>query len=336
MASRAAHVDPHRIPALEYKLTELYGVKWEFFSSVPINQFDIDGSLHNQVRIVALDGPTCTTYQENLERGDVFPAVVGYRPGRGANRKVRIIDGNHRLEVHKNLGVPLALYEIAADTAMETIVRLTYALNTEHGRHTTPEERLLGAYYLVDNGSSHQEAARTVGLSASYLEAALTKRRAETRAKTAGVDLRAWDKLNEGVRTTLNKIRTDEGLRAAVDLAAKATLTKSQADHVAKALNATSDGTKQVRAVTKMKNDMFTDQIQQSAGGVLSTGRRPGGMNPKSQLGLALSSIDTLMASPDTIVRLYAAGERAQRAQEVREAAADLAKLADLIEAGQG
>jgi hypothetical protein len=323
-----------RRPDIEADLADKFHVNYTLLHEVPTDQFDIDKSLANQARFEPLDEETVDTYREAVERGDEFPAVVAYRPGRALGAKLVIIDGNHRLVAHDRAGKPINVYEVERTTKGNTIALMTYAFNTKHGRPTSEEERVSHAIYLIDNGAPQEAAAAAVNVPMRLLKRALAKANADRRADEVGVDRREWESLAGTARSRLLNISTDEGFGSAVHLAYAARLGAEEVfDLVTLLNNSGKSGTKQ-RNLVKAETDRYSERIQDVGAGVLgSSGRKP--TSPKGRVGMILGQVLALPDDLGAIARAYADNERPEAAGRLLDASERLRKLATTIDPSQ-
>ena len=314
---------------IERVLTDQFNVGYEYLSSVPTDEFDIEKSLANQARFEPLDEETVQTYQEAIERGDEFPAVIAHRPGRAAHPKLVIIDGNHRLVAHDRAGVPIDVYEVDRLTKAPTIVLMTYVMNTKHGRPTSEDERIAHAVYLVDNDATKEHAAATMNVPMRLLNKALQKVQADRRADEVGIDAREWDALPQTSRSRLLQISTDEGFKDATHLAFQARLGSDDVQELVALLNASGRSGNKHRAIVKAQREVYAERIQDVGSGVLGrngSGRKP--LGPKTRLAMILGQVTAMPDDIGVLVRSYGAGERAEAAQRIASAAERLHKVA--------
>lgn len=324
---QATVLDRGRRPDVEQQLTEDYNVDWVFLSQVDPKKFDVETSLHNQARHEALDDKTVKSYTEAVERGDAFPAVIAYR--KVARGPLIVIDGNHRLAAHFATGTPLDVYEVARDTDKKTLAVMTFAFNTRHGRPTSELERTTQAIYLVDNGAAIDAAAAAVNLSPRILKKALARNAADMRAKEVGLRDNEWDSLASAARQRLNNVSTDEGFKAASQLAYAAKLDTEEIFALVALLNSSKSSTKQV-AIVKAQRDSMLERIQQAAAGLFTSADRRA-MTPKSRIGMVIGQTLALPDDNNAILAAYAAPEREVAAQRMTEAGERLLKLAGIL-----
>lgn len=318
-----------RRPDIEKELEDKYHVKFKFHPAMPLKDFDKAKSLHNQARFEALSESTVAEYAEAIRRGDDFPAVLAYRPT--ARSRLVMVDGNHRFSGHESAGrESIAVYELHRDTDKRTIALLTFSMNTRHGRPTSEAERVEQAIYLIEAGASTDAAAAAVNLSPRVLRKAIAARRADQRADEVGLKRPEWEALHSTSKNRLLNVNTDEGFRAAAELAYKAKLDANEVFELVQLLNATRSSTKQ-QAIIKQWHDVHQGRIQAAAGGVLGTANRRA-MTPKGRVASVLGQVLALPEADDAIVKGYAEPERKEASQNLRKASERLAHLADLLD----
>lgn len=323
--------DRGRRPDIELELSDTYHVDYAYHYGVPTSEFDIDRSLKNQARFEPLIEDSVSTYQDGVRRGDAFPAVIAYRPGRRADAKLVIIDGNHRLVAHEREGKPIDVYEIDRATKPATVTLMTFSFNTRHGQRTTEEERVHQALYLMDNGATMPVAANAVNVPERILKRAVSRRNADNRARETGADMREWDSLPQSSKGRLLNISTDEGFVDAIHLAYAASLDANEVFELAALLNTSKSATKQ-RALVKSETSRYSDRIQEAAGGVLNSKSNRNGMNPKARVGIALGQVLALPDDLSIVASGYAEAERNEAGQRIMDASEKLRKLARTID----
>lgn len=313
---------------IEDELNNTYKVQWTFRKNVPLTEFDEAKSLRNQARFES-DETTVATYAEAIKRGDNFPAVLAYRPGRTASGKLVIIDGNHRLLGRKQAGKKdIDVYEIDRKTERQTIASMTFSFNARHGRPISEPEKIHHGLFLVANHVSIEDAAHTVNLQVSILRREVTKEAADIRAKEAGVDPREWEMLSPSMRSRLKTVSTDEGLAGAVHLIIGAKLTFDEVKQLIGDLNTSKSWTKQ-RGIIKAYTEQYIERIQANAGGTLSSNNKAKGQTPRQRLGVLFGQVNTL-PDPSVFVRAYG---QAERDDVVTAAEAAIERLSALVKA---
>jgi hypothetical protein len=315
---------------IETDLKDKYNVEFSYHSAVKIDEFDIDKSLANQARFESLDEATVERYKEAVERGDDFPAVIAYRPGKAANPKLVIIDGNHRLVAHERASqTPIDVYEVDRKTRPATITLMTYAFNTTHGRPTSEAERIHHAIYLVNGGASQAAAAAAVNISAGVLKREMLKADADKRARANGVDMREWESIASSVRNRLLNISTDEGFAAAVHLAYVAKLGTEEAFELVTDLNTSKSATKQRKHINDVASAL-AERIQDGGSGVLKT-RDRGAMSAKGRIHIMLGQLNTIHDDPTTIAAMFGEAEKDVTASRLEDASQWLHKVAKAL-----
>lgn len=198
-------------------------VPWTFRDAAPLPQFDIFESLANQARVIPLDEETVESYAADMERGDVFPAVVA-RPGAGD--MLVLVGGNHRVAGALRAGRGThPVYVIDCDDD-KVLRRLAIEDNRRHGLPLSTEDRLWHAADLVRSGDHTQsEAAKICGLSAAMLGRHLSSGEAGRRAIRLGVD--GWQNVSASTKARLASIDDDKVFAAALRLCASGAVKSS-------------------------------------------------------------------------------------------------------------
>lgn len=326
MTAATRKKDRGRRAEIEKELRDTFHVSFEYLPGVPTSDFDIDRSLKNQARFEPINEETVATYQEAVERGDDFPAILAYRPGRGRAPKLVSIDGNHRLIAHDRAGSPIDVYEIDRATKPQAIQLIMMAFNAKHGLKTTEQERLSQALYLMDNGVPMKDAAAQVNVRLADLKRAANRAQGDKRAAEAGVDLREWETLGPTVRARLLNVSTDEGFAGAAHLAFLARLGAEEVFELVGLLNATRSAARQ-RAIVKSETERYQDKIQDTMGGRVNTkGKRP--MTAKGRVQMILGQVLALPEDIQSIARSFGDAERGDKARELIGTSERLRKLA--------
>ena len=316
-----------RRPDIETDLKDKYFVKWTYSHAVSTSQFNIDRSLANQARFQALDEATVETYREGVERGDAFPAVIAIRQGRGANPKLVIVDGNHRLVAHDRAGAAIDVYELDPATKPQTVALMTYSFNTRHGKATSEEERVHSALFLISNGASLAEAAEVLNVPERVVRRAQAKAKADERAKEVGLDMREWGALAQASKSRLLNISTDEGFAGAAHLTFQAGLNAEEVFQLVQLLNSSGRSATRHRKLLDNEVDRYHDRIQVAGAGVLTTGSDKRRISPRARLAMGLGQVLAMPDDPDVLVKAYAEGEREDVAERLVEAGEKLMKL---------
>jgi hypothetical protein len=313
---------------IEDRLTNEYKVGWTFISDVMAGRFDKEGSLRNQARFKPLNPRLVEKYRAPA-RNRKLPPVIGYETRRAGGGNIRLADGNHRLAASDLEHSPLNVYLVDADTDPVTLARITYRENTINGEPATEAESVAHAVWLVQNGSSAKAAATEVGLTSDALvKKAVNRHNAALRSKSARIDPDMWASLGETIQGRLTAIRTDEGLRAAAELAFAARLKLHEVDTLISRLRSSSSAETQKRIVAEYVQE-FTERIQATAGGVTATKVRSA---PTAKT-RAHQAIGTLLTLPpyDEVASAYAPTERDGAVERLGSAIDYLINLRDML-----
>jgi hypothetical protein len=300
-------------------------VKWTFHADVPLDAFNEDASMGNQVRFNPINDATVDQYAKAMEEGAKFPPILVHQK---YNKFVRL-DGNHRVMASRKVGSKgVHVYE--AHVSGQQAVLLAFKANNRNGLPNTEEERIAHGIYLLRSGASLKTAAAEVVVPERALRAAWLKQEANARADEVGLLKREWESLTATVRGRLKNISTDEGFRAAALLCYKAKLGVDEVTELVTEVNQSKSGRKQ-ESVVKAWSDAFAERIAQAAGGVLSDGGRGRGRTPRQTLGLALGSLGTLPEDMGSLAELYVGDERQETAAKARATGERLLVLADKL-----
>lgn len=332
MATRTRTVEQSTVQGGDARIEEYLeskGVAWTFRASVPVEEFDVDRSLRNQVRFEAVDEETVEVYAEAMRRGDVFPPNVVY----SANKKYVNIDGNHRLmsSVRAKKAVS-GVYDVTgADQRAMTV--MAFELNTRHGKPTSEAERIQQALYLMELESTIEAAANAVNLPVRVIKKAVQKAATKARFDENGIAPAVTEKLTETIRWRLSQVTTDEGFVAAVNLVAAAKLSTDQVLDLVTRINSIRSSNGQVKMIEDVRADVLGD-IQASGGGVLgakNNGKRV--MGPRSRVALSLSSLEALPEDLSALQSVWVGHERDEIVKRAREGAKRLNALARALTA---
>lgn len=153
-----------RNPTYEQALTN-QGVEWEYAERIALVDVDRDKGLRNQARLeMPLDEELVNAYAAAMQRGDQFPPVVLWRPGRG---RWQPIDGNQRLAGAAKIGRKEVDAYVVRTADPMLADRLTWTFNNlVNGKRLSTEEALRHAVtFCRKYGMSQAEAAKEWGLS---------------------------------------------------------------------------------------------------------------------------------------------------------------------------
>lgn len=327
--TKRSALDKGRRAEVEAELYDKYGVKFTYIPAVATSAFDTERSLHNQARFIPLDESVVNTYTEAMKRGDIFPAVLAWRPT--ANGLYRMIDGNHRLHASIRADEPVDTYALDPATSPQTVMLMTYAYNAKHGLLTSIPERVSQAVFLVDGGATSHAAAAAVNVDARLVSKAMQRTAADARADDVGFPRNQWD---SGAFTATSKMRlasiaTDEGFREAVKLTYAARLGSDEVGQLVSQLRDTRSSSRQV-GIVKNFRDMFVDRIQDNAAGVMGASPKRK-MAPKQRVRLAISQALSIPGENQTIAASFAPAERAETVAKLYQAVERFTAIATLL-----
>jgi hypothetical protein len=328
-----ATVEPTRPPRHAGRNKELedwldqQGVKWTFHPDVPLDAFNEESSLNNQVRFNPITDATVEQYAKAMEEGAKFPPILVHQK---YNKFVRL-DGNHRVAAKRKVGAD-SIHVYEAHVSGQQAVLLAFKANNRNGLPNSEDERISHGLYLLRSGASLKVAAAEMVVPERTLKAAWTKQEANARADDVGLLRKEWDGLTAAVKGRLKNISTDEGFRAAALLCYRAKFGIEETTNLVTEVNTTKSGRKQ-EAIVKAWGDAYSERIAEGAGGVLTSGSRGKGRTPKQTLGLALGSLATLPEDMGSLAEQYAGDERDEVARRVRTTGERLLVLADKLAA---
>ncbi len=319
-----------RSERVERKLDE-YGAKWTYREKVPVTEFDVQAGLRNQARMgKPLRDDVVTRYREGMKAGQKFPAVVACRK-KGGDRLLVSADGNHRIVVAQELGKTLDVYELDPETPTTTLMRLTYALNADHGLPTSDEDRIQQALHLIEIGLSARDAAHELVLPVTRVEAERRKADANARVVEMGVNIRDWEALQPAKRVALSTITTDEGLAGAIKLARQAGLSMEGDNGIkdlVRDMNKSRSVAKQ-NEVLRTYREIHQDVIANGGAALRkTTGKRES--SPRSILARSIGTLRTLPA-PELVAARYTEIERPDAIKAVNETIETLQAVRDAL-----
>lgn len=311
-------VDPSRDPALE-KYFDSKMVDYQFFSALPIEEVDVEASIRNQARIENAVIPSrVAQYAEAKRRGDVFPALVGYRSG----NRVVIMDGNNRFHADLEVEARTVPFYIVKGKA-EILTVMTYELNRRNGERPSKVDDEKQGIHLLDTGLTVDEAAATVGLTRNVLQNLWLVEQANRRARFLGI--RGWDKLSNTAKKTLRMLGSDVVFREFARFAIDGKLTVTEINEAVRAINAERSEGEQLASIDRVKKTA-KEAVQERAGKRQS----PNYKNPRA---LVLAHLNYLAkANAEDIVRACLTVEqRGEIRDQCFEVAERLLMLADQV-----
>lgn len=326
-APRRLKANPARRSEIEDWL-DSKGVEWDFIPEFPIADIDIEKGLGNQARVFTkLDTERVATYAEGVERGDAFPGVILHK---SSKVKSSAIDGNHRIAAYLRANKTSLPVYLVTKVQPRNLVMMTFEANVKHGLPTTHDERLYQAAWLMDNGASEGQAAAAVNVKAADVRKYWAKRKADTRSKEVGINRTVWDALPQSTRNRLANINTDEGFKAAAELAFNANLSSGEVWDLVQRLQQIKSSSRQEAAVKAYATEL-RERIQEAGSGLAVGGKRA--RTPKQVFNMALGQFSVLPENPETIADTFHGEERPEAAKRAREAAEHLTSIAELLEA---
>jgi integrase/recombinase XerD len=186
------------------------------------------------------------------------------------------------------------------------------------------------AVWLMDNGMSKDEAAAVVSISSKELNSAMNKLKADRRADEVGVLRTDWERVTQASKNRLSVISTDEGFGAAANLTARAGLDADQVFDMVASLNQARSSSKQLEIIEQL-NFVYSDRIQDVAGGKVSMTNRVRHRTPKAAVHMAIGNLVSLPADLTTISDRWVGDERTSAAKTTREASTRLIALATAL-----
>lgn len=263
-----------RVESIEQWL-DSHGAAYEL-KTIKSASVDRAASHRNQARIAEpVNEETAILYGAAMEQGDQFPPIVvtTYRDG-----KYIVIDGNHRVAGYDLVDAKEFEAYVAKELSDAQRTVLTFEANTRHGLPTSLQERLRQAVHLVQLGTTHKEAARTLGLPLHRVQAAVTGYETDRRLQALGVD--RWDRIPATARRRLYNVRSDKVVKEVVKLAVETKMTGADLDALIVRVNASSrgDDDKQL-AVVAAERAARKDEIKATAGGRVGWSRQALSLN---------------------------------------------------------
>lgn len=320
-----ARKEPGRRPDIE-KILEDSGFEYLYIEAAPLEDFDEERSLQNQVRDEPVDEAVVELYTQALGNGDDFPAVVA-APQTGTGGYL-IYDGNHRFQSFKKRNRQTIPTYLVTNGNKLSLLALAYRINVRHGKATSEKERLRSAVWLCDAGESAESAARQLALTAAKVRAEIAKVDAGRRAQDLEIDARRWDQVPASARSRLNNVQTDEAFEALAKLTVDAGLASQEVGEAVKQVNGIRSVAKQVEYIGELRKD-YAPRIQQGGrqDGAVSRGRQS--QRPTARMAQIIGNIMAL-PEPETFVYGLSDQERhhwAERLEPVEQRLAEYRKL---------
>jgi hypothetical protein len=288
-----------------------HGVVWTYEAALPLARIDKVASLANQARLEPLSEEVVDRYVADLERGDVFPAVIVNQAG--SAKSVVLVGGNHRAVAHERAKrSTIAAYVI--DVADDVALRLAYEDNRRHGLAPSEDERILQAVHLARNGASQGEAARIVGLSIGKVNRGIAVVRADAQARELGVE--GWLALPRTVRWRLSSLEDPDVFEAAARMVATMKVGANDVYDLVTRLAAAGDTLEALRIVGE--EEEARSELGKRAGGAITRTS-----SPRAKMLEALRVIAAL-DSKSVVASCTSEDHRAVLAQRIMAAARNL------------
>jgi hypothetical protein len=245
-------------PRKEQWLTK-EGVEWHYEADVSLSKVDREASLKNQARFKAIDQDHVLELAIAAEQYEL-PALVGYY---NVDRRIVIIDGNHRMEAYNLTGKSASDFYIV-DTAYSWVIdRLTRVANKLEGPGLTRDEKLSHAMYFVRTQNMPVEvAAKMMGIAAGTLHSALAAAEVEERLKSLGFTERLYPSTLEG----LYRVKQDSALLQCAKLVHEAQLSSVEVPELARKVSKARSEREQQAIIDDMRRQ-FRNRIARTRAG---------------------------------------------------------------------
>ena len=198
------------------------GVDFTYVKDYPISKVDIRASLSNQARLTApIDEKIVERYALSLIDGDDFPPAVLFEKGPVAV----VVDGNHRVHALREVERDEIEAYVLQTSERRVIERLSRTANIRNGTPPSRDELMLQAKWLVSQGTTLEEAAKTFRVGKSTLQKEVSADRVATLLASVGG---APDRLSPSHLHRLEALKDANVLRATADLIAETSLAADQ------------------------------------------------------------------------------------------------------------
>lgn len=171
-------------PRIEQVLEAMPNLTWSYTESIPVSRINRRKSHANQARISEpLNAEKVKEYKNSMIAGDKFPASVFFIDGEDYVTS----DGNHRNEAVFELGNETqdAYLVVCDDPVVRTA--LTFEWNAINGWTSSDEDRDRQLVFLVKQGMTLKDAARSLHISAKRAEDVMAEDVGHNRAISLGV-----------------------------------------------------------------------------------------------------------------------------------------------------
>lgn len=257
------------------------GVEWHYEPEIPLSKVDHEASLKNQARFKAINQNHVIELAIAVEQKYDLPSLVGYY---NKERRIVIIDGNHRMEAYNLAGKIKSDFYIV-DTAYSWVIdRLTRLANMKEGPGLTREEKLNHAIHLVRIQNMPVEtAAKSCGLPAGTVFNALYAAEVGERLAKLGFDEKLYPSVLEG----LHRIKQDSALLESAKLIHKAQLSGDEAVELARKVSKARSEKAQEVIINDLRHQ-FSSRIARTR-----AGQTPRQILPTIKYGKALDAINS-------------------------------------------
>jgi ParB-like chromosome segregation protein Spo0J len=277
---------------MENRLTA-QGVEWDYLAAIPLAQINVEAGLRNQARLSEpLRKGTVAQYARALLDGAVFPAVVLLNGPKGFEPA----DGNHRIAALIAAGRKETDAYLVANADTYVRDRLIRTTNLVEGMRPSSEESLAQAIYLVETYKRPiKEVAWDCQLDDSVISRAIRVRETAQRLVAAGGRPEA---LNKTQLERLAVVHNDMVLKAAADLAIRASLKETEVASLTSSIQAKRTEQDQLESVRAATAD-YKERIGQTR-----SGRHPSSNQHRDTLLRSLATLQRLVSENPTLEQL--------------------------------
>jgi hypothetical protein len=235
------------------------GVEWHYEPDVPLTKIDREASLKNQARFKAINQDHVIELAIAAEQSEL-PALVGYY---NTERRIVIIDGNHRMEAYILGGKTKTDFYIVDTAYSWAIERLTRVANVKEGVPPTREEKLKHALYFVRIQNMPVEmAAKMMALPPGRVQDALCAVEVDERLIKLGFN----EKLYPSILGALYRIKQDSVLLESAKLVHEAQLTGDEATELARKVSRARSEKAQQVVIERMRHEFRSRIVRTRAG----------------------------------------------------------------------
>lgn len=235
------------------------GVEWHYEPDVPLTKVDREASLKNQARFKAIDQDHILELAIAAEQYEL-PASVGYY---NKERRIVIIDGNHRMEAYSLIGKTKSDFYIVDTAYRWEVDRLTMTANTLEGMGLIRDEKLShGKRLVIVHNMPIEWAARRMGISPGTLQKVLSTEEVSERLQKLGFTERLYPSTLE----ELYRIKQDSGLLESAKLVHEAQLIGDEAAELARRVSKAPSEKAQQAIISDLRHQFRSRIIRTRAG----------------------------------------------------------------------